>query len=119
MAVLKSCSALEAFRKVYLSRIEPETVLQYLVLDQYFPRSIYFCVQMLQEALWHISGSRRRDFATDADRLVGKLESELNYTTIETFTSKGCTSGWKNCKRNWPVLATRSTKATSPTTPSG
>lgn len=89
MAVLKSCSALEAFRKVYLSRIEPETVLQYIVLDQYFPRSIYFCVQMLQEALWHISGSRRREFTTDADRLVGKLESELNYTTIDDIYQQG------------------------------
>jgi uncharacterized alpha-E superfamily protein len=89
MAVLKSCSALEAFRKVYLSRIEPETVLQYIVLDQYFPRSIYFCVQMLQEALWHISGSRRREFSTDADRLVGKLEAELNYTTIDDIYQQG------------------------------
>jgi uncharacterized alpha-E superfamily protein len=89
MAVLKSCSALEAFRKVYLSRVEPETVLQYLVLDQYFPRSIYFCVQMLQEALWHISGSRHREFATNADRLVGKLEAELNYTTIEDIYQQG------------------------------
>jgi uncharacterized alpha-E superfamily protein len=89
MAVLKSCSALEAFRKVYLSRIEPETVLQYLVLDRQFPRTIYFCVAMLQEALWRISGSRRRAFSTDADRLVGKLEAELNYTTIDDIYQQG------------------------------
>ncbi len=89
MAVLKSCSALEAFRKVYLSRIEPETVLQYLVLDRHFPRTIYFCVTMLQEALWRISGSRRREFSNDADRLVGKLEAELNYTTIDDIYQLG------------------------------
>ncbi len=89
MAVLKSCSALEAYRKVYLSRMEPQTVVQYIVLDRDFPRSIYFCVVMLQEALWSISGSRRRDYSNHADRLVGKLEAELNYTTIDDIYQQG------------------------------
>jgi uncharacterized alpha-E superfamily protein len=89
MAVLKSCSALEAFRKVYMWRIDPLTVVQYLVLDRHFPRSIYFCVAMLQESLWHISGSNHREYNNNADRLVGKLESELNYTTIEDIYQPG------------------------------
>ena len=89
MAVLKSCSALEAFRKVYLSRIEPQTVVQYLMLDREFPRSIYFCIMMLQESLRKISGSRRRNYTNDADRLVGKLEAELNYTTIDDIFQVG------------------------------
>jgi hypothetical protein len=46
-------------------------------------------VAMLQEALWRISGSRRRDFSTNADRLVGKLEAELNYTTIDDIYQLG------------------------------
>ncbi len=89
MAVLKSCSALEAFRKVYLSRIDPQTVVQYLALDRQFPRSIYSCVVGLQEALWRISGTRRREYTNNADRLVGKLEAELNYTTIEDIYAQG------------------------------
>ncbi len=89
MAVLKSCSALEAYRKVYLSRIEPQTVVHYLVLDRYFPRTIYFCVAQLQEALWSISGSSHREYNNNADRLVGKLEAELNYTTIEDIYELG------------------------------
>lgn len=89
MAVLKSCSALEAYRKIFLSRIDPQSVVQYLVLERQFPRSIYFCVAQLQEALWRISGSRRRDYNNNADRLVGKLESELNYTTIDDIYQHG------------------------------
>lgn len=89
MAVLKSCSALEAFRKVYLSKIEPRTVLQYLLLDGYFPRSIYFSVKATQEALWQISGGHRRDNATNADRLVGKLEAELGFTTVDDVYDVG------------------------------
>lgn len=89
MAVLKSCSALEAYRKTYLSKIDPQTVVQYLVLDHHFPRSIYVCVTAMQEAMWRISGSRRREFVNNADRLVGKLEAELNYTIIDDIYQQG------------------------------
>jgi uncharacterized alpha-E superfamily protein len=89
MAVLKSCSALEAFRKVYQSKIEPRTVLQYLVLDGNFPRSIYFSIKSSQESLWQISGSNRREYSNNADRLTGKLEAELGYTTVDDIYDYG------------------------------
>jgi uncharacterized alpha-E superfamily protein len=89
MAVLKSCSALEAFRKVHSSKIEPNTILAFLVLDQAFPRSIYFSVASAEEALWRISGSSRRKYTNNADRLIGKLESQLSYTTITDVQDRG------------------------------
>jgi len=89
MAVLKSCSALEAFRKVYLSKIEPNTILQFLILDRVFPRSIHFSVAAAEEALWRISGSSRRKYTNNADRLIGKLEAELTYTMIEDIYDRG------------------------------
>lgn len=89
MAVLKSCSALEAFRKVYSAHIDPHTILRFLVLDTHFPRSIYFSVSSMQGALWRISGSARRKYTNNVDRLVGKLEAELSYTTIEDIYQQG------------------------------
>ncbi|MEE9905472.1 MAG: alpha-E domain-containing protein [Chlorobium sp.] len=89
MAVLKSCSALEAFRKVYLSKIDPENILWFLVLDRTFPRSIAFSIYAAQEALWRISGSSRHRYANNADRLIGKMEAELIYTTVEDMYNKG------------------------------
>ncbi len=89
MAVLKSCSALEAFRKVHSSKIEPNTILRFLVLDRSFPRSIYFSVAASEEALWRISGSSRRKYVNNADRLIGKLEAELSYTMIEDIYERG------------------------------
>jgi len=83
MAVLKSCSALEAFRKVYLSKIEPENILGFLILDRSFPRSIAFSVCAAQDALWAISGSTRHRYVNSADRLIGKMDSELGYATVE------------------------------------
>ena len=89
MGVLKSCSALEAFRKIFLSRIDPDTILRFLLLDRSFPRSVYFSVYATQGALWRISGSSHRKYNNNADRLIGKLEAELSYTTIEDIHERG------------------------------
>jgi uncharacterized alpha-E superfamily protein len=89
MAVLKSCSALEAFRKVYLAHLDPDTILRFLVLDRAFPRSLYFCIAATEEALWRISGSSRRHATNEVDRLIGKLEAEFSYTMIEDILSRG------------------------------
>jgi uncharacterized alpha-E superfamily protein len=89
MAVLKSCSALEAFRKVYLSKIDPDNILRFLILDRTFPRSINFSVCAAEDALWRISGSSRHRYVNNADRLIGKMEAELSYTAIEDIYTKG------------------------------
>ncbi|MCW8796339.1 MAG: alpha-E domain-containing protein [Chlorobium sp.] len=83
MAVLKSCSALEAFRKVYLSKIDSDNILSFLILDSSFPRSIAFSVSAAREALRRISGSSRQHYSNPVDRLIGRMEAELGYATVE------------------------------------
>jgi uncharacterized alpha-E superfamily protein len=89
MAVLKSCSALEAFRKVYLSKLDPENILRFLILDRTFPRSINFSICAAEDALWRISGSSRHRYANNADRLIGKMEAELGYASIDEIMAEG------------------------------
>lgn len=89
MAVLKSCSALEAFRKVYLSKIKPDNILGFLVLERTFPRSIAFSVCSAQNALWAISGSTRNKYVNNVDRLIGRMESELSYSSVEDMHKEG------------------------------
>ncbi len=89
MAVLKSCSALEAFRKVYLSNVEPDNILRFLILDRNFPRSITFSICAAQESLWRISGSSRHRYANNVDRLIGKMDAELSYTTVDDIHLQG------------------------------
>ncbi len=99
MAVLKSCSALEAFRKVYFSKLEPDTILRFLVLDRSFPRSIYFSAAAAEEALWRISGGTRRKPNNNADRLIGKMVASLSYTTIEDINEQGLHNYLDNLER--------------------
>lgn len=89
MAVLKSCSAFEAFRKIHLSRIDPDTILDFLMYDRDFPRSIYFSVAAVQQALLSISGNTDRRTSNSVDRALGKLESELTFLTLEDIYRQG------------------------------
>jgi uncharacterized alpha-E superfamily protein len=54
-AVLRSASAFEAFRKLYGNAIRVNRVVEILVFDPAFPRSMRFCVERLARALARIA----------------------------------------------------------------
>ncbi len=89
MAVLKSCSALEAYRKLYVGQVAPWKIAEFILLHRDFPRSIRFCADGLDEALHRISGSSRTHFANEAERLSGRLCSDLDYATIKDIINFG------------------------------
>lgn len=51
IALLKSASAYEAFRKRNHGDISPHTIAQFLLLDRDFPRSVVYCAENLYDAL--------------------------------------------------------------------
>ena len=65
------------------SQVAPWKVAEFLITDREFPRSIRFCVDSLDSAPHRISGvARRRSFANEAERLSGRLRSDVDYVTI-------------------------------------
>jgi len=89
MAVLKSCSAYEAYRKFYASRIQPWRVAEFLVFSDVFPRSIRFSVTRAAEALEQVGGVSASPDAKRAERLLGRLGSALEYGTVDDLRSVG------------------------------
>jgi uncharacterized alpha-E superfamily protein len=91
MAVLKSVSALEPYRKHYRGQVSPWLVAEFLVKSQTFPRSVLFCVGAVDYALHKISGTERGDFLFrgEAERLSGKLLADLSYVSIEEVLKIG------------------------------
>ncbi len=89
MAVLSSCSALEAYRKAYVKSVSPSQVAEFLILHPRFPRSISFCVQKLDASLRQISGTDENQFSNLAEQLSGQLRSELAFTTIREIFKAG------------------------------
>ncbi len=77
-AVLRSASALEAYRRVYGNQIAVEPVVEFLLFDAGFPRSARFCIDELEAALERIGraagGSRE---ISDAASPMGRLAAAL------------------------------------------
>ena len=59
-AVLRSASALEAYRRVYGNHIAVNRVVEFLLFDPGFPRSARFCIDQLQEAADRIDRAEAR-----------------------------------------------------------
>jgi len=82
-AVLRGCRAYEAYQRLYVGRIEPESVIEFLLLHPQFPRSVRFCLQSASEALASIEGLAPGRRLSDADRKLGLVLAELRYRDLE------------------------------------
>ncbi|MBV9671971.1 MAG: alpha-E domain-containing protein [Verrucomicrobia bacterium] len=91
MSVLRSCSALEPYRKHYRGQVAPWKVAEFLIKNPSFPRSILFCVDAFDSALHKITGVERGDhlYSVEAERLSGKLLADLSYITIQEIFQNG------------------------------
>ena len=89
MAVLRSCSAMEAYFKLSHGRVTSWEVAEFLILHDSFPRSIRFCIDSLDSALHQISGTDRGRFENEAERLSGMLRSNLDFANINSIFKTG------------------------------
>lgn len=89
LAVLRSCSAMEAYFKVNPGHVAALPVAEFLILHDSFPRSIRFCVDQLDLALHRISKCDRSHFSNEAERESGMLRSSLDYATINSIFQTG------------------------------
>jgi uncharacterized alpha-E superfamily protein len=87
-AVLKSASALEMYRKHY-RRIEPPRVVEFLLLNREFPRSVYFCLQTAQKSLGALSAGLNGAPVAHADELLKTICGQLSATKVETVLDSG------------------------------
>ena len=86
-ALLKSASAFEMYRKRY-GRITPPSVMEFLILDDEFPRSIRFCVRKAERSLQAIVGERAL-VADAASEQLALLRSEVDADTISNIIAGG------------------------------
>ena len=88
-AILRSCSAWDAYKSIHGAEVHPVLVADFLLLSEDFPRSVEFCVMELNRALRHISGVAEGKFSNEAEKLAGRLVAELQFTTIAEIFDAG------------------------------
>jgi uncharacterized alpha-E superfamily protein len=87
-ALLNSVSALQMYRQHH-HVTNPADVARFLLLNRQFPRSILYCVSEAQLSLHAITGTPLKSSAHRGERLLGRLQANLSYTSIEDVMEQG------------------------------
>jgi uncharacterized alpha-E superfamily protein len=90
IAVLKSVSAYEAFRKMCANDFHIEKIVQFLLLNFVFPRAVNFSLVSIETHLKNIR--RDLEFTLLSDRSIrfaGKIRANLAYLEWEELDSEG------------------------------
>jgi uncharacterized alpha-E superfamily protein len=87
-AVLKSVSGFEMYRKKY-GRVDPRDIVDFLVMDRDFPRSIHYSIRTADESLHAVTGTPMGAFAWPSERLTGMLRAELDFTSVDQIIRGG------------------------------
>lgn len=87
-ALLRSVSGLEMYRKLF-KRLVPINVIEFLVLNQEFPRSIHFCMSKAEDSLHVITGTPMGNHRNPAEQYLGRLNADLDYITIKEIMNYG------------------------------
>lgn len=87
-AVLRSSSGFQMYRRDR-GRITPKGVVDYLLLDRFFPRAIHACLGEARESLHAISGTPLDRFRSKPEKLLGQLCSDLSFASVDEIIASG------------------------------
>jgi uncharacterized alpha-E superfamily protein len=87
-AVLKSVSGFEMYRQRH-GRMSPREIVDFLVLDRDFPRSIGHSICGADESLHSITGTPQGRFDCPSEQAMGRLRAELDFTTVDRVIAGG------------------------------
>jgi uncharacterized alpha-E superfamily protein len=85
VSLLRSVSAFEIFRQTYSDQITPERVVELLVFNPQLPRSLTKCLDQLLVLITLVKNNKSKEI----ERLIGKLKSEFDYSTIDDIYKEG------------------------------
>jgi len=88
VGLLASCSAFEAYCKVYTADLNPERVAEFLLLNAEFPYTVRYSIEQMHAALDAIARLVPPRKAGRIERIVGRLRSSLAYAQIDDIISR-------------------------------
>lgn len=88
-SLLRMGCALEPYLRVYTADLQPRFILQFMLLDEEFPRSMRFCTARIEDHLTSISRHVDGDRHGDPGRLAGRLRARLQYSDMNDVESQG------------------------------
>ena len=70
-------------------RISPDQIVEFLLLDDEFPRAIHYCLRGARDSVYAITGTASGMFRNQVEQLLGELCSDLAYAHVDEIISAG------------------------------
>jgi uncharacterized alpha-E superfamily protein len=92
LSVLRMACALEPYLRVYTAELQPRLLMQFLLFDEEFPRSLRFCAARVQEHLTRASRYAEVVEVASPERLAGRLSARLEFAEFEEVAQMGASA---------------------------
>jgi len=87
--LLLSISGYEIFLKNYRSALDSTNILNQIIWDDNFPRSIIYSVNRLQKSFETLKSDKNSESYKTLSCMIGKLESSIRYSGIKDLQQQG------------------------------
>lgn len=106
VGLLKSCTAFEAYCKVYTADLRSDSIAEFLLLNAEFPHSVRFAAGVIQDALHAIATSTGARTTGRVERLVGRLRASLDYAQVDEILDGSMHTYLENIQRQCAQIHT-------------
>jgi uncharacterized alpha-E superfamily protein len=89
MAVLRMACALEPYLRVHTAEIQPRRLLEFLLFNEDFPRSIRFSTCRIEEHLLRLARHDESSGRAGPERLAGRLNARLEFADLDETLGPG------------------------------
>jgi len=87
--LLLSISGYELYLKTYRSGFEAKNVVEQIVLNNDFPRSVIYSINQLHRYFERLKSDGNAEGFRKIDFMIGKIKSKVKYSTVETIMEEG------------------------------
>jgi len=86
---LMSISGYELYLKNYRSGFEAKNILDQVIFNISFPRSVHYSVYQAQRYFERLKNERNRDSYDKVNFMIGKLRSNIKFSNVESIVQEG------------------------------
>lgn len=87
--LLLSISGYELYLKTYRSGFDARNVVEQIVLNDEFPRSILYSVDRVHRYFERLRSERNKEAFQKIDFMIGRILSKVRYSTVESIMAQG------------------------------
>jgi uncharacterized alpha-E superfamily protein len=87
--LLLSLSGYELYLKTYRSGFEAGNVVEQVILNAQFPRSILYCINRLHRYFERLKNDGNADAFKQIEFMIGKIRSRVQYSTAQSIIEEG------------------------------